>query len=123
MKKIRAILVDDEEGARDVLENLLLRFCPDVELIAKCENVLKAVDVINKEQTDLVFLDIEMPNYSGFEIVTFFKDINFEIIFVTAYDQYALEAFKVNSIHYLCDIKRHNIPISLLNTFNKTILD
>jgi two-component system LytT family response regulator len=109
MKKIRAILVDDEEGARDVLENLLLRFCPDVELIAKCNHVLQAVDVINKEQPDLVFLDIEMPNYSGFEIVTFFKDLNFEIIFVTAYDQYAIRAFEIAAIDYLLkpiDIER-----------------
>lgn len=101
VNKIRAILVDDEEGARDVLENLLLRFCPNVELIAKCENVLKAVEVINKEQPDLVFLDIEMPNYSGFEIVRFFKDISFEIIFVTAYDQYAIRAFEVAAMDYL----------------------
>lgn len=109
MNKIKAILVDDEEGARDVLENLLLRFCPDVELIAKCENVLQAVDVIKTQQPDLVFLDIEMPNYSGFEIVTFFKEINFEIIFVTAYDQYAIRAFEVAAIDYLLkpvDIER-----------------
>lgn len=109
MKKIRAIIVDDEEGARDVLENLLLRFCPDVELIAKCENVLQAVEVIKTQQPDLVFLDIEMPNYSGFEIVTFFREINFEIIFVTAYDQYAIRAFEVAAIDYLLkpiDIER-----------------
>ena len=59
MKKIRAILVDDEEGARDVLENLLLRFCPDVELIAKCNHVLQAVEVINKEQLQQV-VEIKM---------------------------------------------------------------
>lgn len=93
--------MDDEEGARDVLENLLLRFCPQVELIAKCENVLQAVEVIKTQQPDLVFLDIEMPNYSGFEIVTFFKEINFEIVFVTAYDQYAIRAFEVAAIDYL----------------------
>ena len=115
MNKIKAILVDDEEGARDVLENLLLRFCLDVELIAKCSNVLQAVDVIHKEQPDLVFLDIEMPNYSGFEIVTFFKDINFEIIFVTAYDQYAIRAFEVAAIDYLLkpvDIERLKNSVS-----------
>jgi two-component system LytT family response regulator len=73
VNKLRAILVDDEESARDVLQNLLLRFCPDVELIAKCDNVLEAVDVINKEHPDLVFLDIEMPNYAGYEIANFLK--------------------------------------------------
>jgi len=109
VNKIKAILVDDEEGARDVLENLLRRFCPEVELIAKCENVLQAVEVIKTQKPDLVFLDIEMPNYSGFEIVTFFKKINFEIIFVTAYDQYAIRAFEVAAIDYLLkpiDIER-----------------
>jgi two-component system, LytTR family, response regulator len=109
LNKIKAILVDDEEGARDVLENLLLRFCPEVELVAKCENVLKAVEAIKQHEPDLVFLDIEMPNYSGFEIVNFFKEVNFEIIFVTAYDQYAIRAFEVAAIDYLLkpiDIER-----------------
>jgi two-component system LytT family response regulator len=62
-----------------------------------------------------VFLDIEMPNYSGFEIVTFFKDINFEIIFVTAYDQYAIRAFEVAAIDYLLkpvDIERLKNAVS-----------
>ncbi|MBK6833508.1 MAG: response regulator [Bacteroidetes bacterium] len=101
MHKIKAIIVDDEESARDVLQNLLLLFCPNVEVVAKCENVLKAVDAINKEQPDLVFLDIEMPNYAGYEIVNFFEKINFEIIFVTAYDQYAVRAFEIAAIDYL----------------------
>ena len=101
MHKIKAIIVDDEESARDVLQNLLHLFCPNVELIAKCENVLQAVDVIKKEEPDLVFLDIEMPNYAGYEIVNFFEKINFEIIFVTAYDQYAVRAFEIAAIDYL----------------------
>ncbi|MEY3238492.1 MAG: hypothetical protein RI883_2593 [Bacteroidota bacterium] len=115
MNKLRAILVDDEEGARDVLQNLLLRFCPNVELIAKCENVLQAVKTIKKEQPDLVFLDIEMPNYAGYEIVNFFDEVNFEIIFVTAYDQYAIRAFEIAAIDYLLkpvDIERLQNAIS-----------
>ncbi len=109
MQKIRAILVDDEESARDVLENLLLRFCPEVELVAKCENVLEAVEVIKELKPELVFLDIEMPNYAGYEIVKFFQEIEFEIIFVTAYDQYAIRAFELAAIDYLLkpiDIER-----------------
>lgn len=101
MNKLRAILVDDEESARDVLENLLLRFCPEVELVAKCNNVVQAVDTINTVHPDLVFLDIEMPNYAGFEIVRFFQEIDFDIIFVTAYDQYAVRAFELAAIDYL----------------------
>ena len=109
LNKIRAILVDDEESARDVLENLLIRFCPEVDLIAKCENIPQAVDLIKKEQPELVFLDIKMPNYSGFEIVNFFQEVNFDIIFVTAYDQYAVRAFEIAAIDYLLkpvDIQR-----------------
>jgi two-component system LytT family response regulator len=123
VNKLRAILVDDEESARDVLQNLLLRFCPDVELIAKCENVLEAVDVINKEHPDLVFLDIEMPNYAGYEIANFFKEINFEIIFVTAYDQYAIRAFEIAAIDYLLkpvDIERLKLSIARVKTQRNT---
>lgn len=101
MNKIRAILVDDEESARDVLQNLLLRFCPEVQLIAKCGDVKEAVNVIKKEQPHLVFLDIQMPNYAGYEIVKFFQEVNFKIIFVTAYDQYAIRAFEVAALDYL----------------------
>jgi len=109
VNKIRAILVDDEESARDVLQNLLLRFCPEVELVSKCENIPQAVEIIKSENPDLVFLDIEMPNYAGFEIVNFFTQINFDIIFVTAYDQHAIRAFEIAAIDYLLkpvDIER-----------------
>ena len=101
MQKIKTILVDDERRARAVLENLLLRFCPDVELVAQCSNVLEAVEAIEIHHPDLVLLDIEMPNYAGFELVNFFKEVDFEIIFVTAYDQYALRAFELAAIDYL----------------------
>ncbi len=109
MEKIRAILVDDEESARDVLENLLRRFCPSIEILEKCNDLPKAVQKINELKPDLVFLDIEMPNYAGHEILNFFDDINFEIIFVTAYDSYAIKAFEVAAADYLLkpvDIER-----------------
>ena len=101
MRKIRAILVDDEESARDVLSNLLARFCPEVELLEKCTNVESAVKAIHAHEPDLVFLDIEMPNYAGYEIVRFFDEVRFEIIFVTAYDSYALRAFEISAVDYL----------------------
>lgn len=101
MNPITAILVDDEESARDVLEHLLLRFCPDIKLLAKCQNIPEAVDTIHKVQPQLVFLDIEMPNYAGYEIVKFFPEINFDIIFITAYNQYAIRAFELAATDYL----------------------
>lgn len=114
MNKIKAILVDDEESSRDVLSNLLLRFCPEVELMGKCENVLQAVEVIKQVKPHLVFLDIEMPNYAGYELVKFFKNVDFEIVFVTAYDQYAIRAFEVAAIDYLLkpiDIERLKVSV------------
>lgn len=99
--KIKAIIVDDEESARDVLENLLLRFCPDVTVAGKCSNVSSAVTLIKTVEPQLVFLDIEMPNYAGYEIVNFFDDINFKMVFVTAYDNYAVRAFEVAAVDYL----------------------
>lgn len=93
--------MDDEESARDVLSNLITRFCPEVKTLAVCSNVLEAVESIKLLKPDVVFLDIEMPYYAGYEIVSFFDKINFEIIFVTAYDHYAIKAFEVSAVDYL----------------------
>lgn len=98
---IRAILIDDEERSQRVLKSLLIQFCPDVNVLDVCSNVPDAVLSINKLQPDVVFTDIEMPGYSGFELLEFFKDINFEIIFTTGYHEYALKAFQVSAIDYL----------------------
>lgn len=109
VKKIRSIIVDDEQSARDVLENLLVRFCPNVEVLDKCNNVEQAVERIKELKPDVVFLDIEMPNYAGYEIVKFFENIDFHIVFVTAYDQYAIRAFELSAVDYLLkpvDIER-----------------
>lgn len=123
MNKLRAILVDDEESARDVLENLLLRFCPEVQLLDKCKDVEEAVQSIRSFQPDVVFLDIEMPNYAGYELVDFFTNIDFEIIFVTAYDQYAIKAFEVSAVDYLLkpiEIDRLKQSVSRIsNKFNR----
>lgn len=98
---IKAIIIDDEEGARITLSSLIKKYAPDVEIVSECSNVPEAVLAINKKNPDVVFLDIEMPEYSGFELLDFFKEINFEIIFVTAYSQYAIKAFEVSAVDYI----------------------
>lgn len=101
MKEVTAIIVDDERRARDVLNKLLERNCPIVNVEAMCVDVLSAVDKIKELKPDVVFLDVEMPDYAGYELVNFFNEIYFEIIFVTAFDQYAIKAFELSAIDYL----------------------
>ncbi len=103
MQKIRAIIVDDEPNARRALRGLLEENFSQVEILADCKNVPEAVKSINKLKPDLVFLDIAMPGYSGFELLDFFDDqnINFKIIFVTAYSEHSLRAFETSAVDYI----------------------
>lgn len=101
MKKIKAILVDDEEPSRISLQKLLEWNAPDIELMELCSSVEKAITAIDKHEPDLVFLDIEMPVRNGFDLLQDIDQINFEIIFVTAYDQFAIQAFKQRAVGYL----------------------
>lgn len=99
--KIKAIIIDDEERARRLLSGMLEEYCSEVEVVSLCENVPQGVLEINRKKPNVVFLDIEMPDYSGFELLEFFKDVDFEIIFVTAYNKYALRAFEVSAVDYI----------------------
>ena len=101
MNKLTAIIVDDEQRARDVLSKLLERNCPNVDVLDKCVDVPSAVERIKELKPNVVFLDVQMPNYAGYEIVNFFDKIDFEIIFVTAFDHYAIKAFELNATDYL----------------------
>lgn len=98
---IKAILVDDEERARNGLKQLLEMVAPEVEVAAECANVPDAVIAINQLQPEVVFLDVEMPQYSGLQIGQFFAEMNFHIIFVTAYSEYAIRAFELSAVDYL----------------------
>jgi len=97
----KAIIIDDEENARSALSLLLNEYAPEIDIVAKCSNVPDGVLAINKHNPEIVFLDIEMPDYNGFELLGFFKEITFQIIFVTAYNQYAIRAFEVSATDYL----------------------
>ncbi len=103
MQKIRAIIVDDEPNARRALRGLLEENFSMVEILADCKNVPEAVKTINKLKPDLVFLDIAMPGYSGFELLDFFdeQNLNFKIIFVTAYSEHSLRAFETSAVDYI----------------------
>lgn len=101
--EIKAIIIDDEVRARVSLQLLLEEYCPDIQIMEQCETLSEGIKAINKYKPNLVFLDIEMPSHSGLELFDFFneEDINFSIIFTTAYSQYAIKAFKFSAIDYL----------------------
>lgn len=99
--KLTAIIVDDEEKARNMLQMLLQENCPQVTVLAHCGNVPEAVKAIQLHRPDVVFLDVDMPGYTGFELLDFIANVTFEIIFTTAFSEYALQAFRVSALDYL----------------------
>lgn len=99
---IKTILVDDEINARNLLEKLLERYFPDKFLIlAKCESVDDALIAIEKFNPELIFLDIQMPQKNGFQLLKEVKTINFEVIFTTAYAEFAIDAIRSSALDYL----------------------
>lgn len=97
---MKVILVEDEKHARDNLEHLLLEISPEIEILAKLESVKRTVEWLSNNQADLIFLDIHLADDLSFKIFDQIK-VTTPVIFTTAYDKYALKAFKVNSIDYL----------------------
>ena len=99
---ISAVLIDDEFYAIDVLTQLLKNFTnTPVKVLGTANNLEEGIKIINSTKPDIVFLDIDMPNGSGMDIFKFFKKPEFKIIFVTAYNQYAIEALKNSATDYL----------------------
>ena len=98
---IKAIIVDDELGARESLSKMIEKNCKNIEVIAKADSMKSAYDAISSLHPDLVFLDIEMPNGNAFDLLEKFKEIDFNIIFTTAYDHYAIKAIKFSAVDYI----------------------
>lgn len=100
---MKAIIIDDEAKARNLLQVLIDEHCPKITQVFQADHLLKGVELIKQEQPQLVFLDIEMPEHSGIEILDFIskEDYNFEIIFTTAYQEYAIKAIELSALDYL----------------------
>lgn len=98
---ISAILVDDEPRNLRILKNLLEEFCPLVKVVGEAESSETAIALIRNSQPDLVFLDIEMPFGNAFDLLDRLMPVNFQVIFVTAFDNYALKAFRYCALDYL----------------------
>jgi len=99
--ELRAIIVEDEENNRETLKNMLNEFCMDVTIVGEAESVEAAVAVISKEKPDVIFLDIEIKSGTGFDVLNLTSNLNFEVIFTTAFDQFAIKAMKFSSLDYL----------------------
>jgi two-component system LytT family response regulator len=112
------IIIDDEKRARVSLSLLLQEYCPSVTILAECENLSQGVKAIRKLKPDVVLLDIEMPGHSGLELLDFFdeNEVDFSIIFTTAYNEYALRAFKFSAVDYLL---KPIVPEELVDAFNR----
>ncbi|MBL7726796.1 MAG: response regulator transcription factor [Dinghuibacter sp.] len=113
------IIVDDEPKARLLLESVVKQYCPELEIAALCADLPSGVKAIKKYKPALVFLDIEMPGHSGLELLDFFNDdeICFNVIFTTAYNEYAIQAFRFSAIDYLLKPIQHTQLVEAVQRF------
>lgn len=101
MKKIRSVIVDDDESNISNLTSMLKSFCPDVEIINTATEISGAVKVIQAEKPNLIFLDVEIKNSTGFDLLEQLENRDLHVIFVTAFDKYAIKALRFSAIDYL----------------------
>ena len=101
MRKLKAILVDDEINSLQNLQQKLEAFCPAVQILAAIQQPEQLAALIEKETPDILFLDIEMPRMNGFKLIESLKKIDFEIVFTTAYNHYAIDAIRISAFDYL----------------------
>lgn len=98
---IKAIIIDDEKNGRENLRGALEKYCDELTVLAEADSAVAGIEAIQLHQPDLIFLDIEMPGGNGFKVLEFFNQPKFGVIFVTAYDQYAIQAIRFSAIDYI----------------------
>lgn len=101
MELLKIVIIDDESSAREATKLMLKAFCPDLKIIGEFEGVDAAVEFLDFNSVDIVFLDIEMPRKNGFELFNSMDCSNFQVIMLTGHNQYAIQAFKNAACHYL----------------------
>ncbi|AGC76388.1 LytTR family two component transcriptional regulator [Nonlabens dokdonensis] len=99
--KLNAIIVEDEQISRDILKNYIAKYCKDVSVLNEATNVDEAFKILEHTEVDLVFLDVEMPFGTAFDLLDKLPNRTFETVFVTAYDQYAKDALNQQAAYYL----------------------
>lgn len=98
---IRVVIVDDEQDAINSIELIINEYCSNAEVVGTASSAVEGRDIILNQQPDLVFLDIEMPRGNGFDLLEMLPERNFEIVFITAYNNFAIKAFKYSAIDYI----------------------
>lgn len=117
-KKLKAVIIDDESNAVDFINSIIMEYCPELEVAGKAYDVTDGIDKILEVKPDLVFLDVEMPNGTGFDLLTHFPEKDFDVIFITAFNHYAIKAIKFSAVDYI--LKPINIS-ELLEAIKKVI--
>lgn len=121
MKGIRSVIIDDEAANKTVLNTLLREYCPSIELIGEGASVEEGYELICRTKPDLVFLDIQMLTNTGFDLLRMFEQIFFQVIFVTSFDEFALQAFEFNAIDYLLKPVDHSKLIRAVERVERSI--
>ena len=98
---LRTIIVDDESDAVKFIESIIAEYCPNIEIVGTANSAREGVKLINEKEPDLVFLDVEMPHGSGFDLLSNFPQKNFDVIFITAFNHYAIKAIKFSAVDYI----------------------
>ena len=115
MPKIKTIIIDDEPGNIATLTKMVAEYCTDVELLGTANDIHQAEKLIRQHKPDLIFLDIEMPHGNGFDLLNNLAPIDFEVVFVTAFNAYAIQAFKYSAVDYILK------PVSINDLKNAVI--
>jgi len=119
---LRTLVIDDEPNARQVVKNIVELYCHDAEVVGEAINVADGIKKINNLKPDLVLLDIRMPDGTGFDLLRKIKNLNFHFIFITAYEQYAIQAIKQSALDYILKPINTNELVSALEKVHLTRL-
>jgi len=100
-KKLKTLIVDDEQDAVDFINSIIVEYCSSLEVVATANNIIQGVEAIHDKKPDLVFLDVEMPNGTGFDLLEKFPEKDFDVVFITAFNHYAIKAIKFSAVDYI----------------------
>jgi len=100
-KKLKTIIIDDEHDAVDFISSIIEEYCPGLEVVGKAHDIKEGDRIINEQKPDLLFLDVEMPHGTGFDLLANFPEKDFDVIFITAFNHYAIKAIKYSAVDYI----------------------